>query len=86
MCRKYLPPKSWEKLQQPSAPFLNGTDPGDSSMQSDACSGQTIPAGGNCQVTLVFKPLHLGSRTANLKVPNNDGASPLVVKLSGTGQ
>jgi hypothetical protein len=86
VCRKHSPPKSWEKLQQPSAPFFKWYDPDDYSMQSDACSGQTIPAGGNCQVTLVFKPLHLGSRTANLNVPNNDGASPLVVKLSGTGQ
>jgi hypothetical protein len=77
------PGKSFSNLRHL---FLNGTDPGDYSMQSDACSGQTIPAGGNCQVTLVFKPLHLGSRTANLKVSNNDGASPLVVKLSDTGQ
>jgi hypothetical protein len=30
--------------------------------------------------------LHSGARTANLNLPNNDGISPLVVKLSGQGQ
>jgi len=65
---------------------LNGANPGDYSVQSDTCSNQTIPGGGSCQVVLVFKPSLSGTRTANLNVPNNDGPSPLVVKLSGTGQ
>jgi hypothetical protein len=65
---------------------LSGANPGDYSVQSDSCSGQTIPGGNNCQVTLVFKPSVPGTRTANLNLPNNDGPSPLVVKLSGTGQ
>jgi hypothetical protein len=65
---------------------FNGANPGDYGIQSDACSGQTIPAGTGCQIKLVFKPLHSGARTANLNLPNNDGISPLVVKLSGQGQ
>jgi hypothetical protein len=65
---------------------INGANPGDYSLQSDTCSGQTIPAGGNCQVDVIFKPLLTGTRTANLNLPNNDGPSPLVVRLSGSGR
>jgi hypothetical protein len=76
-------------LGQASATFgtlsLKGADPGDFELQSDSCSGQTVPAGQHCQVSVVFKPVLSGSRTATLNVPNNDGPSPLVVRLAGTG-
>jgi len=76
-------------LGQASATFgtlsLKGADPGDYELQSDSCSGQTVPAGQHCQVSVVFKPVHSGSRTATLNLPNNDGPSPLVVRLAGTG-
>ena len=65
---------------------IGGTNPGDYSLQSDTCSTKTVAGGSNCQVSVVFKPTASGSRPASLSIPNNDGPSPLLLNLSGSGQ
>jgi hypothetical protein len=63
---------------------IAGTNPGDFSIASDSCSGQTIAT--NCSVAVVFTPTMGGNRYANLKFPNDDGPSPASVNVSGLGQ
>jgi hypothetical protein len=53
---------------------LGGADPGDFSVASDGCSGQTLSAGGNCQVAVAFAPWATGDRTAELAVTSSDGS------------
>ena len=60
-----------------------GTDSKDFA-ESNTC-GKSIPAGGSCFVTVTFKPLATGSRTASVSVGDNGGGSPQQVSLAGTG-
>jgi hypothetical protein len=52
--------------------------------QTNNC-GTSVPAGGNCTVSVTFTPKSEGSRIATLEVKDNGGASPQTVGLSGTG-
>jgi len=65
---------------------IGGTNPGDFSIASDTCSGQTIAGGANCTVGIVFTPTAKGHRYMTLKVPNNDGPANALLNASGTGQ
>lgn len=54
-------------------------------MQSDYCSGQTLPPAASCSVSVKFSPQSAGSKTAALSIPSNDPDHPsLALPLSGT--
>jgi len=52
--------------------------------QTNNC-GTSVPAGGNCTISVTFTPKYKGSKAAILQVFDNGGASPQTVALSGTG-
>jgi hypothetical protein len=51
----------------------------------DQCQFRTISPGGQCQITVNFKPQSGGPRTATLLIYDNAAGSPHQVTLSGTG-
>ena len=48
--------------------------------------GANVAAGGNCLISVTFKPSTGGSRTGTLTITDNAPGSPHTVSLSGTGQ
>lgn len=57
----------------------------DFAVLTDACSGQTLPATGSCQVTLRFAPVATGAAVDLLSVPSDAIGSPQTLPLQGTG-
>lgn len=57
---------------------------GDFIIQSNTCGSQVL-AGGNCVVTMTFKPTLKGLRKGVLSFNDNAAGSPQTVALSGTG-
>ncbi len=53
--------------------------------QSNTC-GSSVSAGGNCTISVTFKPTAGGTRTGTLSIADNAAQSPQNVSLSGTGQ
>jgi hypothetical protein len=53
--------------------------------QTNTC-GASLAAGGNCVITIGFKPAATGSLTATLKLADSAFGSPQTISLSGTGQ
>ena len=51
---------------------------------SSGCKSSLAP-GASCTVKVIFTPTATGSRTANLSLSDNAGASPQIVTLAGTG-
>jgi YD repeat-containing protein len=62
-----------------------GTNASDFLISFDSCPPDLV-ANTNCSVSVEFKPAAIGTRTASLAFSDNGGASPQVVKLTGTGQ
>jgi predicted outer membrane repeat protein len=62
---------------------LTGSDAGQFSL-TDACSGTTIAAGGECQVEVLFAPGSDGGDAATLEIPSSAGSEG--VTLSGIGR
>jgi len=60
-----------------------GRDPGDFA-QTNTCVGQ-VAAGASCSITVTFKPIKTGSRSASVRVSDSGGASPQQAAVSGTG-
>jgi len=52
---------------------------------SQNCTGSAIAVGGNCKVSVAFKPGVVGARSATLTVNSNGTGSPQAIALSGTG-
>ncbi len=48
-------------------------------MINDNCSGQALPVGENCSVSVVFSPTQFGSKMAMLEVPTSDVETPVLV-------
>jgi hypothetical protein len=44
-----------------------------------------VAAGGNCTISVTFRPSASGSRTASVSITDNAAGSPQAVSLSGTG-
>jgi hypothetical protein len=63
---------------------IRGGNLADFYISSNTC-GKGIPAGGQCTVSVFFKPLAKGKRTSNLNFTDNGGASPQSVPLGGKG-
>ena len=68
-----------------SSVHLTGANPGDFAISTDQCTGVTVPAGGQCTVSVTFKPTALGQRTAWLSYSDNAPTSPQSTFLFGTG-
>jgi hypothetical protein len=62
---------------------LTGTNPGDFA-QTNTC-GSSLAAGGNCTISVTFKPTVSGTRTAAVTLTDNATGSPQTASLSGTG-
>jgi Abnormal spindle-like microcephaly-assoc'd, ASPM-SPD-2-Hydin len=62
-----------------------GTNAGDFLISFDSCPPDLV-AGAGCTVSVDFHPTAIGTRTALLAFSDNGGASPQLVKLTGTGQ
>ncbi len=72
-----------------SAVGIAGTNASDFAVDSDACSGHSLPAGASCQVLLRFVPGYttgLGAKSATLQFTDNATNSPQSVPLSGVSQ
>ena len=52
--------------------------------QTNSC-GTTLAAGGNCTITVTFRPNAAGTRQGILTVADNASGSPQTVSLAGTG-
>jgi YD repeat-containing protein len=52
--------------------------------QTNTC-GTSVVAGGNCTISVIFKPTATGSRPGTLTVTDSAGNSPQTVSLAGTG-
>jgi len=64
---------------------ITGTNSGDFLISFDTCPPDLV-ANANCTVSAEFKPTATGTRTASLAFSDDGGASPQIVKLTGTGQ
>jgi hypothetical protein len=64
---------------------LAGSAASDYTIQSDSCSGATLAAGSQCQITIDFKPGAVGSREAAISIIDNQGVAQLVVPLTAPG-
>jgi hypothetical protein len=62
---------------------VTGTNAGDF-LQSNHCPSSLAPTA-SCPIHVTFKPSALGPRTAQITITDNDGDSPQVVPLKGTG-
>jgi phosphatidylethanolamine-binding protein (PEBP) family uncharacterized protein len=62
---------------------VTGTNSGDFA-QSNTC-GVSVAAGGSCSITVTFKPLATGTRSAAVTITDNAQNSPQAVSLTGVG-
>ena len=62
---------------------VTGTNAGDFT-QTNTC-GSSLPAGGNCNISVTFTPAAPGNRTASVTITDNAAGSPQTVSLTGTG-
>jgi hypothetical protein len=60
-----------------------GANPGQFVATNDC--GLSVPAGGNCSISVSFKPTGTGSKSAAITVTAGDGAGTKTVLLTGTG-
>jgi hypothetical protein len=59
--------------------------PGDYTITGSSCLTAPVPAGGSCQVTVVFAPRGAGQRPALLRFTDNAVPGPQLVGLTGAG-
>jgi hypothetical protein len=62
---------------------LTGPDPSDF-LQNNTC-GNSVPPEASCTISVTFKPLQGGNRSATLSISDNAPGSPQTVSLGGTG-
>jgi hypothetical protein len=67
---------------------FTGADPGDFSQTGGTCGTPptSLAAKSSCTVSVTFKPLATGKRTATLNVNDSANNTPQTVSLTGTGQ
>jgi hypothetical protein len=63
---------------------LAGADAGSFVRYAGGCLNATLPAGGTCTVSALFRPPTTGAKTADLRLTTSDGATQAIA-LSGTG-
>ena len=71
-----------------SSVTFKGANPGDFSQTGGTCgtAPTSLGAKSSCTVSVTFKPLATGKRTATLNVNDSANNSPQTVSLSGTGK
>ena len=62
---------------------VSGPSSGDF-VQTNNC-GASVPAGGNCNISVTFTPTAIGTRTAAVSITDNALGSPQTVSLTGIG-
>jgi len=62
----------------------NITTSGDFKVTSNTCAA-SVPAGGQCTVSVVFKPSKTGTRKGARTIRDLNPSSPHIVTLTGTG-
>lgn len=62
---------------------IKGTNTDDFSQTNDC--GNSVPAHGQCKITVTFTPSAKGQRSAKVSVSDDGGDSPQAVPLAGTG-
>jgi FG-GAP-like repeat/Abnormal spindle-like microcephaly-assoc'd, ASPM-SPD-2-Hydin/FG-GAP repeat len=62
---------------------ISGTQSSDF-VQSNTC-GTSLPAGGNCTISVTFSPQAIGARIAAIQITDNASNSPQTISLTGTG-
>ncbi len=62
---------------------LSTTTTGDFA-ETDTC-GSSVPAAGNCTISVTFAPIAGGTRTGTVVIQDDASGSPQVITLSGTG-
>jgi len=62
---------------------ITGTNAGDFS-ETNTC-GTSIAGGASCTISVTFKPLAQGTRTATVSISDDGGGSPQKISLTGTG-
>ena len=65
---------------------ITGTDAGDFSQQNNCPDPGYLGVGKSCTITVTFRPIQVGSRSADVSVSDDGGGSPQQLSLSGTGQ
>ena len=63
---------------------ITGTNTTDFS-ETNTCQ-PTVAPGASCTITVTFKPMASGARTADVSISDGGGGSPQLVALSGTGK
>lgn len=66
-----------------TAVTIQGANSGDFSLVGSSCG--TLTAAGFCSLTVAFKPLANGSRTAMISIADSAGGAPHIVPLTGWG-
>lgn len=64
--------------------FLAGPNIADFLIQTDGCSGQTIPSGGTCTISVVARPQQQGPRNAQLAISPLFNDNIVTLKVNGT--
>jgi hypothetical protein len=64
---------------------VTGPQAAEFAMVENTCTGQTLPSGATCTVTVQFTPAAAGARTANLDFSHNAAGAASRVILTGTG-
>ena len=62
-----------------------GANAGDFSQSNTGTCGNSLGAGANCTVNVIFTPAAAGGRAASLVISDDGGGSPQAVTLMGTG-
>ena len=60
----------------------NGTE---FTMVSQTCTTAPVPVGGNCKISIIFRPSATGARSSAFTITSNGAGSPQTLLVSGTG-
>jgi len=63
---------------------LGGTNPGEFAIQSDSCSGQTVPPGNTCSFNVLYIPTVQIAASGIVTINDSDSTSPQAVALTGS--
>jgi hypothetical protein len=70
---------------QVSSATLSGADSANFAIVGDTCTGQSVPVGGTCTVSLQFVPLSAGPKSVQLVINDNTAAGQHALTVTGSG-
>jgi Tol biopolymer transport system component len=74
----------WPPIGPLTATIVGG-DPGDFELAFDGCTGQVLPRGTSCTMTVLFTATEVGPRSSTLRVTDAQTGSDFTVRLTGAG-